>query len=311
MTEGILVAGANLGHRWRMTAVEAARAKGWRHVYFNSLTFGFWAIHVVAIVGVATLGWSWWGLALAGICYVPRLFFVTGAYHRYFSHRSYKTSRWFQFVLALGAQATFQKGALWWAAHHRVHHKESDEPGDLHSAKLDGFWWSHMGWILARDFEDTDYARIKDFAKYPELVWLDKWWYVPALAVAGLTYAIGGWFGFVWAFAVSQVFTWHGTFTINSLTHKFGRRRYATTDESRNHWLLALVTLGEGWHNNHHHYQVACRQGFRWYEVDITYYILRAFSFVGLVWDLHGVPDHIRDAAPIPSQKQDATKLAA
>jgi stearoyl-CoA desaturase (Delta-9 desaturase) len=301
-----------------MTAVEAARAKGWRHVYFNPLSFGFWGVHVLAIAGVIALGWSWAGLGLAAALYVPRLFFVTGAYHRYFSHRSYKTSRWFQLVLAIGAQATFQKGALWWAAHHRVHHKESDEPGDLHSAKQSGFWWSHLGWILARDFEATDYARIKDFAKYPELVWLNRYWYVPPLAVAALTFVVGGWYGLVWAFAVSQVLTWHGTFTINSLTHLFGKRRYATDDDSRNHWLLAIVTLGEGWHNNHHHYQVSARQGFRWYEVDFTYYVLRALAAVGLVWDLHGVPDHIRDAPPIDAQlaarsaaDKDQSRLAA
>lgn len=297
------------------TAVETARAKGWRHVYFNVLSLGFWGIHVLAIAGVIALGWSWAGLGLAALLYVPRLFFVTGAYHRYFSHRSYKTSRWFQLVLAVGAQATFQKGALWWAAHHRVHHKESDEPGDLHSVKQSGFWWAHLGWILARDFEDTDYARIKDFAKYPELVWLNKYWYLPPLAVGVLTYLVGGWYGLVWGFAVSQVLTWHGTFTINSLTHLFGKRRYATGDDSRNHWLLAIVTLGEGWHNNHHHYQVSARQGFRWYEVDLTFYVLRAFAAVGLIWDVHGVPDHIRNAPPLEAQvsapDKDRSRLAA
>ena len=282
-----------------MTAVEAARAKGWRHVYFNPLSLGFWGVHAGAILGIAVLGFSWSGLALALGLYVPRLFFVTGAYHRYFAHRSYKTSRWFQFVLAVGAQCTFQKGALWWAAHHRVHHKESDEPGDLHSAKQSGFWWSHMGWILSRDFEDTDYDRIRDFAKYPELVWLNRYWYLPPFATAALIFALGGWHGLVWGFCVSQVLCWHGTFTINSLSHLFGRRRYATEDDSRNNWALALITLGEGWHNNHHHYQVAARQGFRWWEVDITYYGLSLLSAIGLVWDLHGVPDHIRDAPAI------------
>jgi stearoyl-CoA desaturase (delta-9 desaturase) len=285
-----------------MTPVEAAQAKGWRHVYFNYLSFGFWGVHLLAIAGVAVLGWSWWGLLLALAMYFPRLWFVTGAYHRYFSHRTYKTSRWFQLVLAVCAQAlTFQKGALWWAAHHRTHHKESDEPGDLHSVKQSGFWWSHMGWILARDFENTDYTKIRDFAKYPELVWLNKWWYLPPLAVAGATFAIGGVFALVWAFAVSQVLCWHGTFTINSLSHLFGRRRYATSDDSRNNWVLALITLGEGWHNNHHHYQVAARNGFRWYEIDLTYYGLKVLAAIGLIWDLHGVPDHILDDVAEPA----------
>src|SRR5262245_53419902 len=173
-----------------MTSVETAMAKGWRHVYFNWLTLPFWGIHAFAIAGVAVLGWSWLGLALAIALYVPRLFFVTAAYHRYFSHRSYKTSRWFQLVLGIGATLTVQKGPLWWAAHHRMHHKMSDEPGDLHSVKQSGFWWSHMGWILARDLEGTDLSRIRDFARYPELVWLNRWWMLPPIAAAIATYAI-------------------------------------------------------------------------------------------------------------------------
>ncbi len=284
-----------------MNAVEAARAQGWRRVYFNALTIPFWGVHVLALVGVATLGWSWTGAALCLALYYARMFFVTGAYHRYFSHRSYKTSRWFQFVLALGATMTAQKGPLWWAAHHRTHHKFSDERGDLHSAKRDGFWWSHMGWILARDLEGTDQSRIRDFAKYPELRWLDRWWFVPPVAAGVITYAIGGWFALVWGFALCQVLNWHGTFTINSLSHLWGRRRYDTTDDSRNNPVLAAITMGEGWHNNPHHYQSAARQGFFWWEIDATYYVLRALAVVGLVWDVRGVPDHVRDneeAAP-------------
>jgi stearoyl-CoA desaturase (delta-9 desaturase) len=277
-----------------VTAVERAQAQGFRHVYFNALSLPFWGVHVLAIVGIAITGVSWLGLLLTLALYLPRMFFVTGAYHRYFSHRSYKTSRWFQFVLALGATFTAQKGVLWWAAHHRVHHKLSDMPGDLHSVKQSGFWWSHMGWILSRDLEGTDLSRIKDFSKYPELRWLDRWWLVPAVAAGVIAFLIGGFFGLVWAFAVPQVLCWHGTFTINSLSHVWGGRRYATDDDSRNNPVLALITLGEGWHNNHHHYQVSARQGFFWWEYDITFYVLRAFAAVGLVWDLHGVPDHVK-----------------
>ena len=271
----------------------------WRHIYFNALTLPFWGIHALAIVGLAILGFSWTGVILCAALYVPRMFFVTGAYHRYFSHRSYKTSRWFQFLLALGAVSTSQKGVLWWAAHHRVHHKLSDLPGDLHSVKQSGFWWAHMGWILARDLEGTDQSRIKDFAKYPELRWLDRYWMLPPVAAGVIAFAIGGFFGLVWAFAVPQVLCWHGTFTINSLSHLWGGRRYATEDDSRNNLVLALITMGEGWHNNHHHYQVAARQGFYWWEIDCTYYVLRGLAAVGLVWDLHGVPDHVlEDEAP-------------
>jgi stearoyl-CoA desaturase (delta-9 desaturase) len=280
-----------------VTPVEAAQKNGWRHVYFNALTIPFWGIHALAIIGLAMLGFSWTGLVLCAALYVPRMFFVTGGYHRYFSHRSYKTSRWFQFLLALGAVSTSQKGVLWWAAHHRVHHKFSDMPGDLHSVKQSGFWWSHMGWILARDLETTDMSRIKDFSKYPELRWLDRWWFVPPVAAAVVTFAIGGFFALVWGFALCQVFCWHGTFTINSLSHLWGGRRYSTDDDSRNNPVLAAITMGEGWHNNHHHYQVSARQGFYWWEYDVTYYVLRVLSALGVVWDVHAVPAHVRDNA--------------
>jgi stearoyl-CoA desaturase (delta-9 desaturase) len=278
-----------------VTAVEAAQARGWRHTYFNLLTLPFWGVHVLAIVGLAIVGWSWIGAALCLALYLPRMFFVTGAYHRYFSHRSYKTSRWFQFVLALGATMTAQKGVLWWAAHHRVHHKLSDAPGDLHSVKQSGFWWAHMGWILSRDLEGTDGSRVKDFARYPELAWLDRYWMIPPVVAGTLTFLAGGFFALVWGFALAQVLCWHGTFTINSLSHLWGGRRYVTDDDSRNNLVLALITMGEGWHNNHHHYQVSARQGFRWWEIDMTFYVLRGLAAVGLIWDLHGVPEHIAD----------------
>jgi stearoyl-CoA desaturase (delta-9 desaturase) len=288
-----------------VTAVERAQAQGWRHVYFNALTLPFWGVHILAAIGIAITGISWLGLAWCAALYIPRMFFVTGAYHRYFSHRSFKTSRWFQFVLALGAAFTGQKGPLWWAAHHRVHHKLSDMPGDLHSVKQSGFWWAHMGWILARDLEGTDQSRIKDFAKYPELRWLDRYWMLPPVAAGVIAFAIGGFFGLVWAFAVPQVLCWHGTFTINSLSHLWGGRRYETEDDSRNNLVLALITMGEGWHNNHHHYQVAARQGFYWWEIDCTYYVLKGLSAAGLIWDLHGVPEHIKvpdepEVVPLP-----------
>jgi stearoyl-CoA desaturase (delta-9 desaturase) len=282
-----------------MTAVQAAQSKGWRAVYLNAMTIPYWGIHALAIAGIAVLGWSWTGLIVALVLYIPRMFFVTGAYHRYFAHRSYKTSRWFQFLLAIGAQTTSQKGVLWWASHHRLHHKESDQPGDLHSVKQSGFWWAHHGWILARDLEGTDNARIKDFAKYPELVWLNRWWFLPVIGAAVLCAALGGWFGLVWGFGVGTVLCWHGTFTINSLSHLWGGRRYETSDDSRNNFALAVITMGEGWHNNHHHYQVAARQGFYWWEIDCTYYVLKVLSWVGLIWDLHGVPEHIRADEPI------------
>jgi stearoyl-CoA desaturase (delta-9 desaturase) len=283
------------------TTVEAAQAKGWRRVYANLGTIPYWGVHVAAIVGVAITGWSWRGLGLVLALYAPRMFFVTAAYHRYFSHRSFKTSRWFQFVLGLGATLTGQKGPLWWASHHRLHHKMSDAPGDLHSVKQSGFMWAHQGWILSRDLDRADRTRVRDLARYPELVWLDRWWAVPMIAFGVLTAALGGVTGFVWGFCVGQVVCWHATYTINSLAHLWGSQRYPTGDDSRNNFALALLTMGEGWHNNHHHYQVSARQGFFWWEIDATYYVLRALAAAGVIWDLHGVPDHVRDQGDAPA----------
>lgn len=267
----------------------------------------FFAVHAWAVVGLFWMGWSWSGLALALGLYAVRMFGVTGAYHRYFSHRTYKTSRPFQLVLALLAMTSVQKGVLWWAAHHRHHHRMSDQPGDTHSVKQDGFWWSHVGWILSPDNHGTDYAKVKDLARYPELVFFDRFYYLPAIAYAVTLYLVGGMWALYWGFAVSTTLLWHGTFTINSLSHVFGKRRYVTTDDSRNNLWLALITLGEGWHNNHHYYQRATNQGFFWWEIDVTFYVLKALSWVGLVWDLHTPPPHVRDAkrladAPAPSE---------
>jgi stearoyl-CoA desaturase (delta-9 desaturase) len=255
----------------------------------------FWGTQIAAVVGVLWLGWSWSGLLLALGLYAVRMFGLTAGYHRYFSHRSYKTSRVFQFLLALlGASAT-QKGPLWWAGHHRRHHKYSDEPGDPHSVKQRGFWWAHVKWILVRRFLPTDIARIKDFAAFPELRWLNTWHLLPPIALAVTLYLIGGGWAVVWGFLVSNTLLWHGTFCVNSLAHVFGRRAYATPDNSRNSLLIALFTLGEGWHNNHHHYQASERQGFYWYQLDITHLVLRVMSWVRLVWDLNEPPRHIRD----------------
>ncbi len=253
----------------------------------------FVLIHVAAVAGVVALGWSWRGAALALALYVVRMFGVTAGYHRYFSHRSFRTSRAMQLVLAVLAMTSSQKGVLWWASHHRTHHKYSDQPGDVHSALRDGFFWSHVGWILSRKYEPTDTSRVGDLAKFHELVWLDRWWWIPPTALGAGLFAVGGWFALVWGLFVSTVLLWHGTFTINSLTHIFGNRRYATTDNSRNNGLLAVITLGEGWHNNHHYYQRSVRQGFFWWEVDPTYYVLRLLAVFGLVWDLHAPPPHV------------------
>jgi stearoyl-CoA desaturase (delta-9 desaturase) len=255
----------------------------------------FWSVQIGAVVGVVLLGWSWSGLLLALALYAVRMFGLTAGYHRYFAHRSYKTSRVFQFLLAfLGTSAT-QKGPLWWAGHHRAHHKYSDGPRDPHSVRQRGFLWAHLGWILVRRYVETDYARIKDFAAYPELRWLNKWHLIAPVALAVTLALVGGWWAFVWGFLVSTTLLWHGTFCVNSLAHLFGRRAYQTEDDSRNSLLIAIFTLGEGWHNNHHHYQASERQGFYWYQLDITHIVLRVLSWVRVVRDLNEPPRHVRD----------------
>src|SRR6185295_11072431 len=204
-------------------------------------------------------------LALAVGTYFVRMFIVTAAYHRYFSHRAFKTSRPFQLVLALAAQSAAQKGVLWWAAHHRWHHKTSDTPRDVHSARQRGFWYSHVGWVLGSEWNETDLDLVKDVERFPELRFLNRrGMEVVPMAVLGAVFLVaGGVHAFVWGFLVSSVLLWHGSFSVNSLAHLVGGRRYATTDDSRNNLVLALATTGEGWHNNHHHYPSSARQGFR------------------------------------------------
>lgn len=265
----------------------------------------FIASHVAAIAGVALLGWSWTGFALAIGLYYLRMFGITAGFHRYFSHRSFKTSRPVQFLFALLGTLSSQKGVLWWAAHHRTHHKLSDQPGDLHSVRQSGFFWSHVGWILAPDNDATDWKRIRDFAKYPELRFLNRFWMLVVIAFAVGLYLVGGAWALVWGFFVSTVLLWHGTFTINSLAHLVGRRRYETTDDSRNSAVLALLTMGEGWHNNHHYYQRSARQGFFWWEIDVSYYLLEMMSWLGLVWDLHAPPRRVLLGEGVRDQDRD------
>jgi stearoyl-CoA desaturase (delta-9 desaturase) len=271
-------------------------ADGWwgRRAVISRLAY--WGLHASCLL-VLAVGVSTGDLLLLLATFLVRMFAITAGYHRYFSHRSYRTSRAFQFVLAvLGATAT-QKGALWWAGHHRIHHKHADRPGqDVHSPR-DGFWHSHQGWIFDGRWDASPLDQIRDFERYPELVWLNRWHVVPPIALAALLAALGGASALVWGYCVSTVLLWHATYSINSLAHRFGTRRYDTLDDSRNNWLLGLLTLGEGWHNNHHHYCASVRQGFFWWEIDATYYLLRALATIGVVWDLREPPRHVVEAS--------------
>jgi stearoyl-CoA desaturase (Delta-9 desaturase) len=254
----------------------------------------FFASHAVALATPFLVPFAWRWVALAVALYAIRLFGITAGFHRYFAHRSFRTSRVFQLVLAVLGTASTQKGPLWWAAHHRDHHRYSDGPEDIHSPVQRGFWWSHVGWILCTRYDATKLDRIRDFARYPELVWLNRFHLVPPLALAGGLFLLGGLPALLWGYFVSTVALWHGTFVINSLAHVLGRRRYETGDDSRNSLLLALVTFGEGWHNNHHFYAASARQGFFWWEVDVSWYVLRALAAVGVVRDLRAPPEQVR-----------------
>ncbi|MCW8141097.1 MAG: acyl-CoA desaturase [Planctomycetota bacterium] len=251
----------------------------------------FVIVHTAAVAGVVVVGVEpAWVLLAAGL-YVVRVLGTTLGLHRYFSHRSFRTSRWFQLVLALWANTTLMRGPIQWAANHRHHHRTSDGPADFHSPGRRGLLHAHVLWFLDRELSETPVKPCRDLERYPELRFLDRYYPLPAYALAAALYALGGWPWFVWGFLVSTVLTWHAVFLINSGAHVWGSRRYDTPDDSRNNALLALLLLGEGWHNNHHHDMHAAWHGRRWWEVDLTYYALRALAAVGLVWGLRRAGD--------------------
>ena len=257
-------------------------------------------MHMVCFAAIWT-GVTAAALITAATLYVVRVFGITGGFHRYFAHRTYKTSRVFQFIIAFIGMSSMQSGVLWWAAKHRDHHRDSDLPHDAHSPRHHGFWGAHMGWIFDQSRSIADYERIHDFTVYPELVWLDRNRFLPGGLVALTCLATMGLPGLVVGFVWSTVAVYHATFMINSLAHVFGKQRYLTGDDSRNNWLLAIIAMGEGWHNNHHHYPGAARNGFFWWEVDFTYYILRGLGKLGIVWDLRIPPESVLAGEKMPS----------
>ena len=269
----------------------------------------FLLVHLGCLAAFVT-GVSWPAVVAFLGFYRLRVFFVTGFYHRYFSHRSYKTTRIGQAVIAFLGTTAMQKGPLWWAGHHRFHHRHSDDELDVHSPKARGFWWAHVGWLVEVDRNDTRTEEVRDLARFPELRFLERYYFVGTLAFLCGTLGLGIWMErsfpgtgvtlaqvFVWGFVVSTVALWHTTYLINSGAHMWGGRRFMTTDTSRNNWLLALLTMGEGWHNNHHRYPGSERNGFFWHEIDVTHYLLASLSFFGLVWDLRRPPRHVLDEA--------------
>ena len=271
-----------------VVATDDAREVDWLRV------LPFIGMHLTCF-GVIWVGVSTTAVVVAIALYLVRMLAITGFYHRYFSHRTFRTSRAVQFIFAAIGSMAVQRGPLWWVGHHRHHHAHSDDPSDSHSPGQHGFFWSHVGWFLCRRNYATRTELVKDLARYPELRFLDRFDVLMPVVLAVALSAIGGAQLLIWGFFMSTVALYHGTFTVNSLAHVFGRRRYLTRDHSRNNWFLALITLGEGWHNNHHHYPGSVRQGFYWWELDFTYYALRAMAALGLIWDLKTVPARMRD----------------
>ncbi len=281
----------------------------------------FVVVHLMCL-GVIWVGWSPVAVGVCVALYFIRMFAITGFYHRYFSHRSFKTSRAGQFVFAVIGATAVQRGALWWASHHRLHHQRSDEPDDVHSPRQNGFIWSHIGWITSEANFRSELGVVRDLAKFPELMFLDRF---DVLVPTLLGFALFGLGAFlqhhapglhttgaqmlIWGFFISTVVLAHGTFTINSLAHVFGRRRYETNDDSRNSFTLAMVTLGEGWHNNHHHFPAAARNGFFWWEIDITYYTLKLLEACGIVWDLRQVPPELMDESLLDQSRVNGPRI--
>jgi len=270
---------------------------------FNWLAFMPFVLMHVALIGIWWSGFTWVSLTICVVLYVARVFGITAGYHRYFSHRGFKTSRAMQFCLALLGATAMQKGPLWWAAKHREHHRDSDLPADAHSPRQYGLFTAHVGWIYREARIHPDMDLIKDFSSYPEIRWLERHQYLPGIALGALCFLLAGWSGLLVGFLLSTVLVYHATFTINSLDHMLGKQRYLTGDDSRNNLLLALISLGEGWHNNHHYYPAAARNGFFWWEVDITYYLLRGLEKIGLVWNLRQPPASILANEKAPTQK--------
>jgi len=269
----------------------------------------FFMVHIVGVLAIFT-GISWAAVAMCVFMYYFRMFAITGIYHRYFSHRTYKTSRFFQFIMAFWGASAAQQGPIWWAAHHRHHHKFSDLDEDVHSVKLRGFWWSHVGWVLSKKYNPTNEDVVKDLVKFPELRWIGKYHGVAPFVLAVAIFFFGvllehtapslrtnGLQMLTWGFFTSTTVLYHGTFSINSLAHLIGYKRFETGDYSKNSLILSLITMGEGWHNTHHRYPYSERQGIYWWEIDMTHYVLKAMSWVGLVWDIQLHPKELFEEA--------------
>ena len=280
-----------------LAKIPSPSGKGWLHPIRVAVGVGPLCLVHLALLALPFVEFSWWAVAAIPLVGFFVGFGVTVGFHRYFAHHAFKTSRPFQFLLGFAGTAALQKGLLWWVSHHRLHHRNSDEPADPHSPVREGFWYAHAGWLLSRDHLDPDRAVVKDLLKFPELVWLERLWMLPGLLVAAICYAMLGWSGVVYSYCFTVAAAFQITFAVNSIGHLFGSQRFDTSDGSRNNWLIGILALGEGWHNNHHRAPTSARHGFAWYELDLSYLWIRVLALLGLVWDVKQPPAPLLTAA--------------
>ncbi|HEY1909661.1 MAG TPA: fatty acid desaturase [Vicinamibacterales bacterium] len=262
------------------------------------MTF-FWIVQASALL-VLTVPFRWAYIGLWAASHFVRALGLTLMYHRYYAHRAFKMNRGARFVWTLIGTAAMQKGPIWWAGHHVMHHKFADREGDPHSPMISGFYYAHVGWFLHdTKFDQLDASNpvVRDFGKFPEIAWLEKYFIIPPTVMAVAMYLYGGWPWLVYGFCLPTMTLAHATFCINTVNHLFGSRRFETMDDSRNNPITAFFAVGEGWHNNHHRYQRAARNGFYWWEFDLTWYTMKAMAALGLVWDMQPVPARIYEEA--------------
>ena len=271
----------------------------------------FWTVQVSALL-VFAVPFRWAFVAVWAASHFLRAIGLTLAFHRYFAHRAFKMNRLARFVWVWIGTSAMQKGPIWWAGHHVNHHKYADRDGDPHSPMVSGVYYAHIGWFLNDSRHDTlepTNPVIRDFSKVPEIAFIEKYFFLPPLTLAIAMFALGGFPLLIWGFCLPTMTLAHATFAINTVNHMFGSRRFETVDESRNNPLTAFFAVGEGWHNNHHRYQRAARNGFYWWEFDPTWYVIRAMKAVGLAWDVQAVPKRIYEEARVVKAKRAIRKV--
>jgi stearoyl-CoA desaturase (delta-9 desaturase) len=245
--------------------------------------------HLGAVAALFVFSWKAFAVAVFLYWMTVGLGISLG-YHRLHTHRSYKTPKLLEYFFAVCGASTLEGGPIFWVATHRIHHQKSDHEGDPHSPR-DGAWWSHVGWILLGEAKHNNTRLLSkyapDLAKDPFYVWLNNYHWVPVLVLAVILYATGGIPFVLWGICMRIVVGLHATWLVNSATHMWGSRRFDTHDDSKNNWWVALLTFGEGWHNNHHAHPTSARHGLAWYEVDISWISLKVMKFLGIAKSVH------------------------